>query len=538
MSNKNEPSIQRTSIVPFGVFQSEGADDVGLTIYQSGGAAVVREQRRMRLSRGANQVYLEGLPTQYQLNSLVVLDYSGEGELTLGPVSYRAANLDKARVLQGSVGKPVTVTLAGNNGRVSNVGGTLRAVLGNELAVERSDNHRLILVPATQVELKELPAGLSPTPSLMMAPTASAEGDYNVGLLYEAGGLAWAARYFAFYDEKTNKLTRLEASVALTNRSGARFHHARVQLLAAANYAQYAADAYGLEAAGGGMRAMAAPMMKRAVSSRAASVESVGDVKMYPLGQRVTIADGETQQVTLFLANDVPVKREYFLGAGSYDTAPGEDPQKLPVYVRLRLENKTDSNLGAALPDGEVSILQPDSTGTPQKTFTTRLDAVAQGESFKLEFGPSADVKAERVLVEATDYTEGADAPEDGDTADGGAPNFPIKPLGGPGMPGDRARDIAREVVLTGGRKNHRNETAEESEPASFREEERQLTVHNYKAEAVEVLVSESIPQDAEFISQPEGHQLAADNSGSTVKVPVAPNSSTTLRYRLRFRTN
>jgi hypothetical protein len=540
MSNKNEPNVQRTSIVPFGVFQSEGADDIALTVYQSGGLAVVREQRQVRLSKGANQVYLEGLPTQYQLNSLVVLDYEGAGELTLGPVSYRAANLDKARVLQASVGKPVTVTLTGNNGRVSNVGGTLRAVLGNELAVERSDNHRLMIVPSSQVELKELPAGLSSTPSLMMAPHASAEGDYTVGLLYEAGGLAWAARYFAFYDEKTNKLTRLEASVALTNRSGARFAHARVQLLAASNYAQYA-DSYGLEMAGGGARLMAqgAPMPKRAMAARAASVESVGDVKMYPLEQRVTIADGETQQVTLMLAKDVPVKREYFLGAGSYDAATGEDPEKLPVYVRLRLENKAESNLGAALPDGEVSILQPDSTGAPQKTFSTRLDAVAQGESFKLEFGPSADVKAQRVLVDATDYVEGEG--EGDDTADGGTPEFPIKPLGGPGMPGDRVREIAREVVTGGGaRKSHRRGAADESndQPAQFREEERELTVHNYKGESVEVLVSESIPQDAEFLSQPEGHEFTADSNGSTVKVTVAANSSKTLRYRLRWQTN
>lgn len=527
--SKSEANVQRTSIRPFGVFQSEGADDIGLTIYQSGGLAVVRETRRVGLIAGPNQVYLEGLPTQYQLNSLVVVDYSGEGELSLGPVSYRAANLDKVRVLQGSVGKPVTVQLTQNNGRVVNVGGTLRAVLGNELAVERSDNKRLILVPSSQVELKELPAGLSSTPSLMMLPTASAEGDYNVSLLYEAGGLGWSARYFAFYDEKTNKLTRLEGSVAITNRSGARFHNARVQLLAGANYAAYAADAYA-ESAGGGMRLAAAAPMKRAVAARAASVESVGEVKVYPLGERVTIADGETQQVTLFLAKDVPVKREYFLSAGAYENTAGQDATRLPVFVRLRLENNAESNLGAALPDGEVSILQPDSTGTPQKTFSTHLGAVAQGESFKLEFGPTADIKVERVLVSATETEEEGEAEEGGEDGT----QLPIRPLGGPGMPGDRAREIARDVVMNHGRRGTQDEDAEKPR---FREEERKLVVHNYKDEAVEVLVSEYIPEGAEFLAKPEG--LVEDNvNGANLTVRVPAKGSMTVQYHLRWQLN
>jgi hypothetical protein len=530
--SKSDTNVQRTSIKPFGVFQSEGAEELGLTIYQAGGMAVVRELRRMQLSAGSNQVYLEGMPTQYQPNSLVVVTYEGEGELSLGPVSYRAANLDKARILAGTIGKKVTIKDTLNNGRVANVNGILRAVLGNELAVERSDNHRVVIVPSDQVELECLPAGLSSTPSLMMLPTASEEGSYVVGLMYEAGGLAWSSRYFAFYDEKANKLTRLEASVAITNRSGARFHNALVQLLAAANYAQADAFAYAESVPMGGARAaLAAP---KRVSARKANVQSVGEVKMYPLPERVTIADGETQQVTLFLANDVPVTREYFLSAGDYHNAPGEDAQKLPVFVRLRLENTEANNLGAALPDGEVCILQPDADGNPQKTFTAALDAVAQGESFKLEFGPSADIKAERVLLSATEDEEGEEEAGEGETE----PHFPIKPLGGPGMPGDRARDIAREVITGGGAKQTQPED-EDAEAPRFRTEVRQLTVHNYKGEAVAVHVAEYIPQDAEILAEPEGYALNTDGvNGANLVVDVPANGKVTLEYSLRWQLN
>lgn len=532
MSKDTSNQPQRTSVRPVGYCQSENPENVEVTIYQAGGLAVVREQRRVALIAGPNQVYLEGLPTAYQLNSLTVLDYEGEGELTLGPVSYRAANLDKQRILQASVGRSVVVKETLNNGRVTNVGGTLRAVLGNELAVERKDNHRLMIVPAAQVELEEMPYGLSATPSLMMLPTATKDGDYKLGLMYEAGGLGWTSRYSAFYDEKAGKLTRFEATVAITNRSGARFLNALLKLLAGANYAsvdgmQHEAVAFAAAAPMGGA------MRKQALRGRSANVESVGDVKVYPLPERVTIEDGETQQVTLFLATDVPVRREYFLSAGGYNNQPGEDADKLPVYLRLRLTNDAASNLGAALPAGEVSILQPDASGAPQKTFTASLQPVAQDEQFKLEFGPSSDIKAERVLIEALD----SEAAAEEETEEGGDEgHFPIRPLGGPGMPGDAARDAMREAV--GNPRRKADEDTTEQEPATFREEERELTVHNYKAEAVEVVVAEYVPENAEWLKQPENCGFTAEQNGATLRVKVEPKGKTTLRYRVRWQTN
>lgn len=543
----------RTSIVPMGYCTSEGPDSVELTVYQQGGLAVVREQRRVALMSGPNQLYLEGMPTAYELNSLTALDYKGPGVLSLGPVSYRAANLDKQRILQESVGNRVVVKEVANNGRVSSVSGTLKAVIGHELAVERHDNRRLMLVPSTQVELDSLPPGLSSTPSLMMLPTASVEGNYQVGLLYEAGGLQWSARYAAFYDEKTNKLSRFQASVSVTNGSGARFQHARVQLLAGANYSRRPQN-YGLES-----MAMAAPaggMRKQAFRAASApAVESIGEVKAYELPERVTISDGETQQVTLFLANDVPVKREYFLSAGGYYSTGNGEPEKLPIYVRLRLENTLANHLGKALPAGDVSILQPDASGSQQKTFSSAMDAVAEGEAFKLEFGPSSDIKAERVLLSSRDFAEAPLKP---------APTFPIKPQGNfvsdaphllPGMeeahcvsegphrlPGSQPDFIREPFPVV-----EDNVEGEEVENVEYRLEERKLTVYNYKAEAVEVLVNEQFPDNAVVVTQPDGYpqlkthagyRFAQEGNEGKVTVKVAAKGKTVLRYSLKYRTN
>ncbi len=526
MSTKKDTTAPRTSQRLSGYFQSAGPRQVELTVYQQGGQAVVRELRTVQLIAGPNQVLLEGLPTSYQLNSLTPLGCEGPGEIDLGGVSYRGANLDKQRILAASVGTRVTVKEALSNGKVSHTTGILKAVFGNDVAVERSDNHRLIIVPTQNIELDEgLPAGLSATPSLVMTPEAEVEGEFDLRLLYEAGGLGWTARYSAFFDEKASVITRLDCSVALSNGSGARFENAIFKLLAGANYSRGGGRGMHLEAmalaapVGGARKAAFAPGNADAAS------ESVGELKLYVLPRAVTLADGETLQVTLFRTSDVPVIRQYFLPAGNgyWNYSQGEGAEKLPVFVRLKAVNDKENKLGTALPAGEFHIFQKDSKGSDQKTGNTAVGHIAEGEKFKVEFGPSSDIKAERRLISVTETEEPGEESE--------AEGANVVALGGPGMPADRSREIMRGVAAPA------QETESTEEPARFREEEREVTVHNFKADqAVEVLVSEYVPENAEWISKPEGHELTLKSSDSAViAIKVEPKSKTVVRYRLRW---
>jgi hypothetical protein len=535
------PRKPRTTRKPksTGHYQSTGPDCTDVTVYQSGGQAVVREQRTLELKAGGNAVFLEGMPTQYSPNTLNVLEYEGvlnTGELALGPISYRAANLDKARILSGSVDQPVVVEKYLGNGHVERVTGTLKAVFGNEAAVERADTGTLFFAQVAQVELLGgIPAGLSATPSLMMTPKAKADGAYRIKILYETGGFGWSARHSAFYDEKAGKLTCFETSVAITNGSGANFKDAQLRLLAGSNYRR---NRGGLEMAmmsaappspkGGGMRAQAASF------EAADSVqETVGDSKMYTLSDAVTICDGETQQVTLARGSEVKVKREYFLGYGWYQQVKEEDAQKQGVMIRLRLVNDKEHNLGKALPAGEVNIFQFDSSGAPQKIGTTAISHVAEGEKFKLEFGPSSEVKAVRRLVDSKD-TEVPRPPkkDEGRVYPQRDANFVDEgPHMGPAVHNPRLRPPVQEEPV---------------EPLRFTEEEREIIIYNYKAEPVEVIITENVPVNAEWTWKPEKHELveefAQDAPGThTAKVAVpakADGGKKVLRYRIKYQTN
>ncbi|MBY0552551.1 MAG: DUF4139 domain-containing protein [Candidatus Obscuribacterales bacterium] len=498
---------------------------VELTVYQQGGVAVVREKRIVSLTKGGNRLLLEGMPARFMPNSLRVLSATGSGEFRSGTVSYRAANLDWQRVLNGSLNKRVCVRDFNNSGRQISIPGMLRAVLGNMLAVQRDDNQRVMLVQLNQVELLEgMPQGLSATPSLVMSPDVSASGDYEVELMYESGGFGWAALYSAYYDEQRGVLRKLDCAVSLTSTSGARHESASVRLMTGANHKQVLPHGGYVEAAvaGGGYRN--APMV-----DDVAPVD-VGEAKCYPLPGRVDLAENDSQQSMLFSATEVPVQRQYFVPAGNgYWYATGT-VEKLPVNVRLIGRNSKSSRLGQSMPGGDVDIFHYDNHGVPRKTSTVSFPAVSEDEEFRLEYGPAADLKVERRLVSVEESQDGPIYMDQ--------PPQLLKPLvgcaGAPGLgtPGHAAE--LRERILEGVSDMHR---AVLPPKHKYRVEERELTVHNYRGEAVDVLVQESLPATAEISVQPQGLMLTRENAlSASLKLSVPAKGKRTLKYSVKIK--
>lgn len=500
-----------------------------LTVYQQGGVAVVREKRTVSLVKGGSRVLLEGMPARYVPNSLRVLSAAGSGEFRTGTVSYRAANLDWQRVLTGSLNKRVCVRDFNNSGRQISIPGTLKAVLGNMLAVQRDDNQRVMLVQLNQVELLEgLPQGLSATPSLVMAPDVSAAGEYELELMYETGGFGWAALYSAYYDEQRGVLRKLDCAVSLTSTSGARHDSASVRLMTGANHksvGHHGGFAEAASAVGGGYRN--APLVDDV------SAVNVGESKCYALPGRVDLAENDSQQSMLFSASEVPVQRQYFVPAGNgYWYAAGL-VEKLGVNVRLTGKNCKSSRLGQSMPAGDVDLFHYDDQGVPRKTTTVSFAAVSEDEEFRLEYGPAADLKAERRLVSVQE-------PQDGPVYMDEPPQL-LKPLAGAvgaGAPGVGTPEHAaqmRERILDGSAGMHLPVLPAKHK---YRVEERELTVHNYRGEAVEVLVHESLPATAEISVQPQGGlMLTRENAVSaSLKLSVPAKGKRTLTYTVKIK--
>jgi len=533
------------------VVRSEKPTSVELTVYQSGDA-VVHESRQVELPKGKVTIQLEGLPQNFVEDSFEVSDVSGPGAFKLGPDSFKPANLSSATLLQKAVGRRITLLEQTAQGVIRTTG-TLRFVLGNQLVIE--DANGINVVPVTpKFELDSIPDGLSATPALSLEPTTAESGVYLLNSMYETGGLSWAPRYAVFYDDKTGTVTKLRCRVKLNNQTGADFDDAQLKLLAAHNTsrggrgARGGARAAGLESA---MQPMAASFSAQADYADNAEVGSVGEQKIYLLPEKLTIKNGETKRPYLVVAKDVPVKAELHLPA-AYHYQFGnteEDAQKLPVFVRLRLRNDAENNLGFALPAGEVAVFQPDSTGKYQKTDPQLyIASVAKGEAFKLELTtPSSDVKATRRLVsfhqdpeekepEVEPVPEGGHVfPQHEVASEGGfegGPRMSMSVQGGPrvGTPGEHAR--RRQEVAEGAGKKAKKEPK-----PRFREEQREITLYNFKDKPVQVIVQEQLPHGYSFLDKT--HELISDNENSgTFTVDVPANGQSKVGYGIRWKIN
>lgn len=510
---------KKTSRKNANLVRSAAGDNTVLTVYQ--GFGVVQQTRPLHLKDGANEIQLQGMPSQYLPSTLVVLDFQGVGSFTLGPISYQQANLTSAAILQRSVGSRVNLKVRSNSGRQRSIQGTLQAVLNDQLLIMK-DNEKPALVRYADLEETELldgvPEGLNEKAHLAVSALADSAGSYTVRILFRSGGLGWSANHNAVYDETAGQLKRFDSSVFVTNNSGASYHDAELHLLAG-NIGQQDG---GLESAGGGMRMMAMAAPKRH-NIRQASAQTVGEHKLYTAPGKVTLLEGESLQVPLFQATDVPVTREYFLPAPPYQGWQQENPGLSPVSIRLKLVNDAEHKLGNPLPAGEVSIYQPDSSDTLQLTGSATLDHVATGEAFGLTIGTSSDIKAERKLVESYEETdgEGGGGDDNGGEVAGAEPESPLTM--GPPM-GARSRSRVQE-------------TADDSEAApKYRVERWEVTVHNFKADrAVEVVVMENFPESHTVLdSTHEFSQETASRHTATVKVEAA--GKTTLAYSVRIK--
>jgi len=514
-TNQNPKSQSKNSslIIAAGASASEAE----VTAYTSG-PAIFREKRIIELPAGKSKVALAGLPETFVSNSLTITDVVGEGRLKLGSLSYREATLSLQAILAQAVGTQVTLIERTNAGELK-TSGKLLNILGNQVVLETSGSlqilplsDRLSLDPATL-------SGLTDSASLQLEPTASAAGKYSVGILFAAEGLSWDLNYEVFYDANNEKMARFACWVNLTNKIGAAIDAAKIKLIFGANTGYNDSRNSRKNRPMMAMAASASPMGGGGLESASfdvdgAAVESVGEQKLYTLPDTLSIADDETKQTLLFLSENVPVTPEYFLGYNGYYLDPdGQQTSrnKLPINVRLKLANSKTNSLGLPLPPGSVKVFEADSTGSLQRTDSSRVAGhVAAGESFDLALAtPSKDLKATRRLTFLHEDP------------------LPPKPVTPPVTPA---------ASVAGPRKEEKEEKEEEKKPR-FREEERELVLFNFKDRDVEVKVQEAVPHDAEYIKELKGITALAVAGGATSFVVSVPKGGqVNLTYRIKYR--
>lgn len=352
-----------------------------ITVYNDD-LALVKERRKLNLPAGEVRLALREVAAQMRPETALLRAITG------APISLVEQNFDfdlltPAKLLEKYVGRDVTVIRAVAGGEERREKATVLAANGGTV-LRFAD--RIETGAPGRIVFDSVPDNLRDRPTLSVVFHA-AGGTQSLELSYLSGGVSWKADYVANLAADGRQMD-LSGWVTLTNKSGAAYEHATLQLVAG-TVNRVRPQEFNRRAKGV-VRAMAAP-------SAEVAQESLADYHLYSFERPTSVADQQTKQLALLSAAAIAVRREYLL-AGSdhyYRDRFGQIGQKLKPAVFVEFDNK-GGQMGRPLPAGIVRVYARDSRGAAQFVGEDRIDHTARNEKVRLKLGEAFDITADR----------------------------------------------------------------------------------------------------------------------------------------------
>jgi hypothetical protein len=384
-------------------------NSIALTVYNQD-FALVRDQREMEFTAGRNTVTVEDVAGRLDRTSVHFKSLTAPETVVVREQNYRYDLIEPNTLLEKSIGKQVTLRQHLGEGKMREVKGSLLAsgtvrhdsTTGSSLPgggmVVRTENGEIVLQPAGEITLHEMPEGLISRPQLVWLVDCTRPGAHDVEISYLTQGVQWTADYVAVINPDDTEVD-LTGWVTLDNRSGTTFENASLQLVA------------------GDVRRLPPPMqfqpnaghMALFAGNTASSVpqfeeEKLFEYHLYTLDGTTTVRNNEQKQMSLLNANGVPARKRFvydgrrpfpYLRYSSY--IPGEhydtsDYQK--VNISMLVENRKPS-LGIPLPKGRLRLFKADRQGRLQFVGEDSIDHTPRDETLRLYVGDAFDLVGE-----------------------------------------------------------------------------------------------------------------------------------------------
>jgi hypothetical protein len=514
--------------------------DVSVTVYrdpyrQAGGFdlnnlngfALITETRRVLIPAGEHRVRFEGVADGIEPASAIVTG------LPSGVIEKNrdAALLSPSALVDAAADRDGRVMLTRTDpatGATTRVEGKVRSGAEGGVVFETADGIEALRcsgMPET-FSYDATTTGLSAKPTLSVLTRTDKPIEAVVQLSYLSRGFDWAADYTANMATSGKQLD-LGAWLTLANGNGTGFTNARVQVVAgklnrengqvepidigqpilARCWPQgstsdtpdpvYIERAFplGFEPyrdrypAAMAMPSPPAPTAAMAESkdivvtaARRAEQEDLGDLKLYRVPDRTTVASRQSKQVRMLDQAGVPIAKIHEAEYSANDVI-----DYAPMTIILRTRNDKKNNLGLPLPSGRVSVFETAGRGASARRLLageTNLRDLAIDEETELRFSGGAAVQS-RQIYETADI----------------APRQAV-----PFLPGKSAR-AGRTLSQVS-----------------------RIEITNAQPYAVQVEVRVFIYDDEEIVKA--DHAVAQKNGQPIFRVAVPANSETTIRYQ------
>jgi hypothetical protein len=405
------------------------------------GFALVTETRLVRLPAGLSRVRFEGVADGIEPSSALITGLPGR----VIEKNRDARLLSPSALIASAVGKPVELLRTNRKtGTTQRLPGTILSDAEGGVVFKTEEGIEALRCSGLAETFSFEPlSGLSARPTLSVEVQVPSAVTRQVTLSYLARGFDWAADYTATLS-RDDKHLDLGAWVTLANSNGVGFPGAHVQVVAGkvnrVNGEVEPIDVGGpilaqcwprgstsdqqppmflREEAGDRMFKMsaraglmpAAASLQEVIVTGAKKVqqEQLGDLKLYRVPERTTLASRQSKQVRLMDQSGVPINTVYDAEATTYrGPGSGGGPESSAAHRLLRTKNTAANHLGLPLPSGSVAVFGP-YNGERLLQHESGLRDIAVDEEVEIDMGESADVQVsatrEQARVDSTHAT-------------------------------------------------------------------------------------------------------------------------------------
>jgi hypothetical protein len=398
------------------VYRAPYRDSGSIDLDHLNGFALVTETRLVRLPAGLTRVRFEGVADGIEPSSALITGLPGK----VIEKNRDARLLSPSALIASTVGKPVELLRTNRKtGAQQRLPGTILADAEGGVVFKTEEGIEALRCSGLPETFSFEPvADLSARPTLSVEVLVASAVTQEVTLSYLARGFDWAADYTATLSQDGKRLD-LGAWVTLANSNGVGFPGAHVQVVAGkVNREDGEVEPIDV---GGPILAQCWPrgstsdqppmilredsqnrMFKMSVAARAPAAmsleevvvtgarrvqqEQLGDLKLYRVPERTTLASRQSKQVRLMDQSGIPVATIYGLDLGEDADSTG------PAHRWLRTKNTAANHLGLPLPSGGVALFAP-YNGERLLQHESGLRDIAMNEEVEIDMGESPDVQ-------------------------------------------------------------------------------------------------------------------------------------------------
>lgn len=411
------------------LYRAPARNGGSLSLASLGGFAVISETRDVILPAGPARIRFPGVADGMIPESAVIAGLPG------GVVEKNqdADLLSPSTLLRAATGRPIELRRTDpKTGKTATIPARLVSANADGVVLATPTGQEALRCSglAESLRFSGRGEGLAAQPSLSVVTRSPVPGHVRVRLTYLAENFDWNANYIAQLDPAGRAL-RLTGWITLANGNGINLANAQTQIVAGRlnrTYARLIARAqtrvlarcwpmqstsdiparasaeyrltrpllYGGALAQRRLRPMAdrielmavpAPVMAPAIAM--AKAEQLGDLKLYRLPERTTIAARQMKQSRLLDQADVPFETYYRAELALMPWTGSIGPQ--PLRTMLRTRNDKAHHLGMPLPAGTL-LIQQDQAAQMMVLGEVPLRDTAEDEKLDLAIGNAPDI--------------------------------------------------------------------------------------------------------------------------------------------------